>query len=127
MTDLIICLMVTTFFPFVAKAPLAFAMHRDGSYDNRLPRLQQQRLEGFGARANAAHYNCFEALACFAPAVLVVLATNSITQTAVYAAYVFVVARVVYLLCYWFDIHVLRSSSWLIAMGAIVTLFLQAL
>ena len=127
MTELVVCLIIATFMPFIAKAPLALAMHKEGRYDNRHPRQQQQRLQGFGARANAAHYNCFEALACFAPAVLVVIATQTVNSAAITAGYVFVIARFAYLLFYWFDIHVLRSSSWLVAMGAIVTLFLQAL
>ena len=102
-------------------------MHKEGRYDNRHPRQQQARLTGFGARANAAHYNCFEALACFTPAALVVIATDAVSSTAVAAGYVFIAARVIYLLCYWLDIHILRSTSWLVAMGAVVTLFIQAL
>ena len=112
--------------PFIAKAPLALAMHKESRYDNKYPRAQQQRLEGFGARANAAHYNCFEALACFAPAVLAVLAVDAVNEMAILCAWIFVAARVAYVVCYWLNQHVIRSISWTIAMAAMIVLFVQA-
>ena len=126
MSILLASLLFTIVMPFLAKAPLAFAMNKESRYDNAYPREQQARLQGFGARANAAHYNCFEALACYAPAVLVVIATNSVNQTAVVCAIVFVVFRLLYLLCYWLDKATLRSSCWIVAMAALFTLFAQA-
>jgi uncharacterized MAPEG superfamily protein len=55
---------IVVFMPLFAKIPLALMMHKEGRYDNRHPRGQQNRLEGLGARAKAAHDNCFEAI-CF--------------------------------------------------------------
>jgi dihydromonapterin reductase/dihydrofolate reductase len=65
MASLLITLFIVALLPFIAKAPLVWAMHRAGGYDNHYPRQQQSRLTGFGQRCNAAHYNCFEALAVY--------------------------------------------------------------
>ena len=113
MTIVIICLFIATFMPILAKAPLAIAMNKiKGGYDNRNPREQQNTLSGFGARAKAAHENCFEALIMFTPGALAVTATDSAGQFAEYLAIAFVAARLAYLLAYYFDKHVLRSSFW---------------
>ena len=93
MTIIIICLFIATLMPILAKAPLAMAMNKAGGYDNRNPREQQKTLSGFGARAKAAHENCFEALIMFTPGALAVLVTNNAGQLAEYVAIAFVVAE----------------------------------
>jgi len=65
MTILIYCAFVAMLLPFASKMPLAYAMNKAGGYDNKNPRAQQDKLEGFGARAKAAHYNSYEALIMF--------------------------------------------------------------
>jgi len=125
MNTLLLCLLISLALPFLAKVPLAIAMHRHGGYDNRLPRLQQQRLDAFGARANAAHYNAFEAITYFAPAVLAVVATNSVNPTAELNAVIFIVARILYTLAYLADWHLFRSTVWVIGVAASFTLFVQ--
>jgi uncharacterized MAPEG superfamily protein len=112
MTIIIICLFIATLMPMIAKAPLALAMNKAGGYDNRNPREQQNSLSGFGARAKAAHENCFEALIMFTPGALAVLITNNAGQLAEYFAIAFVVSRLAYLLAYYLDKHVLRSAFW---------------
>jgi|TARA_B110000240_G_C13427294_1_gene422143 uncharacterized MAPEG superfamily protein len=113
MTIIIICLFIATLMPILAKAPLAIAMNKiKGGYDNRTPREQQKFLSGFGARAKAAHENCFEALIMFTPGALAVLVTNNAGQVAEYFAIAFVLSRLTYLLAYYFDKHVLRSTFW---------------
>lgn len=127
MTVFIICLVLVCVMPFLAKVPLAVAMHRNGGYDNALPREQQQHLKGFGARANAAHYNCFEAITYYAPAALVVLATSSIGTTHVALAVSFVVCRVLYLLCYWYAWNTLRSIMFVAGLAVSIALFITAI
>jgi uncharacterized MAPEG superfamily protein len=112
MTIIIICLFIATLMPILAKAPLALAMNKVGGYDNRNPREQQKSLSGFGARAKAAHENCFEALAMFTPGALAVLVTHNAGQLAEYFAIAFIASRVAYLLAYYFDRHMLRSTFW---------------
>jgi uncharacterized MAPEG superfamily protein len=113
MTIVIICLFIATIMPILAKAPLAIAMNKEkGGYNNRTPREQQKLLSGFGARAKAAHENCFEALIMFTPGALAVLITNNAGQLAEYFAIAFVASRLAYLCAYYFDKHVLRSFFW---------------
>lgn len=127
MNILLTCLLIAVVMPIVAKAPLAWAMAKQGRYDNRLPRLQQQQLQGFGARAKAAHENSFEALIMFTPGVLALVATGKITDISQYFAIGFVLARVGYLICYWFNQDKLRSLLWMAGFGLSVALLVQAI
>ena len=122
MTIIIICLFIATLMPILAKAPLAMAMNKAGGYDNRNPREQQKTLSGFGARAKAAHENCFEALMMFTPGALAGLVTNNAGQLAEYVAIAFVASRLAYLFAYYFDKHVLRSIFWGIGFISSLTL-----
>ena len=119
MTIVVICMAIVVFMPIRAKAPLAILMNKQGGYDNRNPRTQQKALEGLGARAKAAHENCFEATAYFAPTVLLVVAVNALTHTTAYLCIAFVVSRLIYIACYLADWHVLRSVVWAIGMFTI--------
>lgn len=119
MSILVICLAIVVFMPILAKVPLALMMNKQGGYDNRLPRQQQNSLEGLGARAKAAHDNCFEATTYFAPTVLLVLALNAVSQATAVLCIAFVACRLLYLVCYWANWHVLRSSIWLVGMGTV--------
>ncbi|MFT5542811.1 MAG: putative MAPEG superfamily protein [Glaciecola sp.] len=127
MITVVICLAIVVFMPLIAKVPMALMMNKIGGYDNRLPRLQQDKLEGLGARAKAAHDNCFEATTYFAPTVLAVLALNAVDHTTAYLCIAFVVCRLVYLVCYWTDLHVLRSAVWLIGMGTVAAHYFMLL
>jgi uncharacterized MAPEG superfamily protein len=123
MSTILICLLIATLMPVLAKIPLSIAMNKkQGGYDNRYPREQQKLLTGFGARSFAAHANCFEALILFVPGALAVIVTQSAGYLAQYTAIVFIVARFGYLCAYWFNLHILRSILWTI--GYIASLFL---
>lgn len=126
MTTLLICLFIATVMPIIAKAPLAYAMNQlEGGYDNRHPRAQQSKLTGFGARAQAAHNNCFEALIMFTPGAMACIATNTLGKSIIYLAMGFVAARIIYVLAYLFDFHVIRSTSWFVGfMISVVLIYL---
>ncbi len=119
------CIFVSALLIFVAKAPVARAMQQEGGgrYDNRHPRSQQARLTGFGARALAAHQNSFEAFPLFVAGVLMAHVTGSQGSLVDALALTFVVARVLYLLCYWADWHWQRSLVW--ALGLLSSLGLM--
>ncbi|QSX36450.1 MULTISPECIES: MAPEG family protein [Shewanella] len=127
MTTLLACLLLAMLLPYLAKAPVALAMAKLGGYDNHHPRSQQARLEGFGARALAAHQNAFESLLIFGLAVLAVLATDSANGIAEGAAVVHIVARLGYQLAYLYDKDKLRSSLWFVGIIASFTILAQAL
>jgi uncharacterized MAPEG superfamily protein len=114
---LITCTIIAALLPYFAKAPLAYAMFKTGSkhkpgYDNEEPRSQQRELTGFGARCLAAHENSFEALLIFATAVMLTFATDNVTRHAALLASIFVVCRILYLICYWVNWDKLRSTVW---------------
>lgn len=127
METMLIALFIAVLLPILAKVPLAIAQIKTGRYDNRNPRSQQASLSGFGARAKAAHENSFEALILFTPGVLVIVALNVATELAQYAAILFVFARIVYLLMYWIDQHIMRSIAWALGYGASLFLVWEAM
>jgi uncharacterized MAPEG superfamily protein len=112
---------------YLSKLPVAVAMQRAGGYDNRHPRAQQAALEGFGARAVAAHLNGFETFAPFAVAVLIahLLAAPAARIDALAA--IFVASRVVYVACYLANLASLRSAVWMVGFAATLGLFLLPL
>jgi uncharacterized MAPEG superfamily protein len=115
MSVIVMCLFIAALLPLLAKAPVAYAMHKLGGYDNKHPRNQQAQLTGFGARALAAHQNSFESLIIFAPAALVALVTNHTGETVQYLAIIHVLARALYNLLYLLNYDLLRTLSWTIA------------
>lgn len=115
MVVIIICALVAVLLPYLAKVPLAIAMHKESKYDNNYPRTQQSKLTGFGARALAAHQNSFESLIVFSVALAVILATNNISITIQVLAVTYIVARIAYCIMYYINFSKLRSVMWLIA------------
>lgn len=120
MSIIIICVAAIVFMPFLAKIPVALQMHKLNGYDNKNPRDQQAKLTGFGARAMAAHNNCFEAICLFAPTILLVLALDEHTVYTVQLCLLFVLTRLLYLVFYWMDLDKLRSLVWLIGIATLV-------
>ncbi|HLD68796.1 MAG TPA: MAPEG family protein [Pseudomonas sp.] len=111
------CVFISALLIFLAKAPVAKAMKEEGGrYDNHLPRTQQARLTGFGARALAAHLNSFEAFPLFAVGVLMAHVTQTHGVLVDGLAVTFVIARVLYLCCYWADLGWQRSLVWTIGL-----------
>ncbi|ERI53651.1 MAPEG family protein [Pseudomonas sp. AOB-7] len=121
------CVFISALLIFIAKAPVAKAMAEEGSgrYDNRHPRTQQNRLTGFGARALAAHQNSFEAFPLFAVGVLMAHVTQTYGVLVDVLAVTFVVSRVLYLLCYWYDLHWQRSLIWVVGLLCSLLLMLS--
>ena len=117
MNTLILTLIIAALLPYLAKAPVAYAMHKLGGYDNNHPRAQQAKLTGFGARALAAHQNAFESFMIFAAAILLAISTNNINENIHYLAFTYLGARIIYNLLYLLNIGILRSIVWFISLG----------
>jgi len=117
MTTLIICLFIAVLMPYLAKIPIIYAI-KDArlGYDNNHPRTQQAQLQGFGARAAAAHQNSFESLIVFSTAALTALVTNNTSSKIQVLALVYIVARVIYHIAYLIDFASLRSTIWFISL-----------
>ena len=127
MTILLICALLAVLMPYFAKAPLAVAMNKLDGYDNKHPRDQQAKLTGFGARALAAHQNCFESLAVFAVALAVVLGTNNVHQVTELLAITHIISRILYCLFYYLNLDVLRSLVWFVGLGSAVAMIVVCL
>jgi len=93
MTILLVCALIAVIMPYVARIPAIIEMNKLGGYDNKHPRQQQTQLTGLGARALAAHQNCFESLAVFAVALAAVLGTNNVNAVTETLAMTHIVAR----------------------------------
>jgi uncharacterized MAPEG superfamily protein len=119
------CVFISALLIFVARMPVGKAMKEQGCYNNHLPRQQQAQLTGFGARALAAHQNSFEAFIVFAVGVLMAHTTQTADWLIDGLAIVFVVARIVYLLCYWADLAWQRSLVWVIGLVCSLLLMLS--
>lgn len=103
--------------PYLAKVPLAVAMHKAGGYDNNHPREQQAKLRGMGARALASHQNGFESLIVFASAILLAIATGATNEKVQLLAVTHIGFRVAYHTLYLLNAGRLRSIAWTIAIG----------
>ncbi|MBV4466184.1 putative MAPEG superfamily protein [Pseudomonas sp. F-14 TE3623] len=117
------CVLISALLIYVAKIPVAKAMNEQGGYDNHLPRQQQAQLTGFGARALAAHQNSFEAFILFAVGVLMAHTTQTAGWLIDTLAIIFVITRIIYLLCYWGDLAWQRSLVWFV--GLVCSLLLM--
>jgi uncharacterized MAPEG superfamily protein len=117
------CVFISAILIYLARMPVTTAMKELGGYDNHLPRQQQTQLTGLGARALAAHQNTFEAFILFAVGVLMAHTTQTAGWLIDLLAIIFVISRVIYLVCYWKDLTWQRSLVWLV--GFICSLLLM--
>jgi uncharacterized MAPEG superfamily protein len=94
-------------------------------FNNRHPRAQQSKLTGWAFRANSAHYNSIEAFCFIAPAVLACAARG--IAFSVQLEWIWVISRLVYIVAYIGDVHILRSTSWIVAIAVNAYLFIIAI
>jgi len=95
-----------------------------GGLDNNNPRDQQQRLEGWGRRANAAHQNMIEAFPLFAAGMLASMFGRVDLNVTVGLGSAFVVLRAIYIALYVGDKATARSGVWSLAFLACCALLL---
>lgn len=119
------CVFISALLIYVARLPVAKAMKEQGGYNNHLPRQQQGQLAGFGARAVAAHQNSFEAFILFAVGVLMAHTTQTAGWLIDLLAIIFVISRVIYLLCYWGDLAWQRSLVWFVGFACSLLLIIS--
>ncbi|MBP0718075.1 MAPEG family protein [Burkholderia sola] len=119
MTTSQLCLFIVALLPF----PMTLLAKARKGYDNRTPRDYLAKLEGWRARAQAAHQNSWEALALFAVALLVAWHNGANVHRVDQLAIAFVAIRVVYALMYLLNWASLRSLVWFGGMACVVGLF----
>ena len=122
MTIAYACVLFMGLFPYVATG---IAKKGFENYDNSMPRQWLAQQTGFRARANAAQANLFESLPLFFAAVIIASINNAPQTRVDLLALGFVVARIVYLVCYIANWPTARSIVWLIGIACVVSIFLQ--
>lgn len=120
-------LLVAVILPY-AWLPVALSARKEqfGNLDNAHPRLQTSKLEGKGARAYSAHQNAMEALAVYAPAVLVAHITHANPTHSMILAIVWVVARFLHGVLYVANVDKARSMMFALGMLAAIGQFVIA-
>lgn len=121
------CLLLAILIPYI----LGFVSHyyrqkQFGSIDNKHPRLQQAKLEGAGARAQAASQNAFEALPVFTAGVLVSHVAGADASRAALLSEIFVLARVLHAAFYLANIDLARTLVFLVGLACCLGLFVIA-
>ncbi|EDM73566.1 hypothetical protein PPSIR1_35617 [Plesiocystis pacifica SIR-1] len=128
MTTPFLCVLIAFVFAWVTRIPVFVAIRQAGKeIDNELPPRQMASLEGFGARAVAAHRSALDHLAPFVAAVLVAHLGDADPRRSAVLAIAFVVAQVLHTAAYLANIDYLRSFVWLIGFFTTLGLFLLAL
>ena len=93
----------------------AAAYKRKGKWDNRTPRNLPEKKSGLPFRAQSAHYNEGEQFAITFVVVLASLQLQNDVEWINFCLSGWVIHRVAYHLCYWTNIHALRSFTYLCA------------
>ncbi|GHF38080.1 MAPEG family protein [Seohaeicola zhoushanensis] len=91
------------------------------------PRDEPRQLTGFAGRAQRALSNHFEGLVLFTIAVVVVTLGGQSTAFTAACAWVYLVARLLYVPAYLFALSPWRSVVWSVGLAATVLMLLAAL
>lgn len=116
------CVLAAAILPLLFTAVAKFSEGGKG-FTNRKPRLFQQALEGYRARAHWAHLNSLEAFPPFAAGVLVAQFVHAPQGRIDLLAIAFIVLRLVYGVLYIADKALLRSTVWALGFACVVGLF----
>jgi uncharacterized MAPEG superfamily protein len=123
MTTPFVCILLAWVLAYAPKLASSVAMYRQpGGYDNKHPRAQQAKLEGWGARAQAAHMNGLENFPAFGIAVLVAHVGGADPRRAGLLAISYVIARALYVIAYVANVDRLRSILWTLGLAATAAL-----
>ncbi|MHC8397396.1 MAPEG family protein [Pseudomonas sp. LB3P93] len=123
MTVALWCILIAIFLPYICTG-IAKVVGGYRLADNHDPRDFLESLNGLGRRAHAAQLNSFEVTPAFAAAVIVAhLAGNAELVTINVLSVLFITSRLLYIICYLADWHILRSLVWFVGIGLIVSFF----
>ncbi|MDP3422332.1 MAG: MAPEG family protein [Burkholderiaceae bacterium] len=125
------CVLVAALLPTlcagIAKWGAFGKSRKEGGYDNHNPRAWLARQTDWRARANAAQANSFEALPFFIGAVIIAHQLQAPQVRLDMLAFLFVFARLIYIMMYLADMATARSLAWMVALGLnIAILFIGA-
>lgn len=126
MTTALWCLMITALIPTALSFIGGYARHKElGSADNKNPRQQYAQSTGLAARVFAAQQNAWEGLILFTAALVAAFVSGVPQEQLATVSIVFVVARVLHAVFYMADRDILRSLSYLVALGSVICIFIM--
>lgn len=121
------CILIASLLPYAwSSAAMKARADQFGEVDNRLPRAQQARLEGWGARALGAASNGFETFPAFAAAVIVAHIAGADPGWSAIWSVVYVAARILHGVFYAIDLDKLRSAAFGLGQACAIALFILA-
>lgn len=119
-----LCVAIAALLPYLwSYVVLSQRVRQFGGFDNKLPRPEQARLEGLGARAVGAASNAFETFPMFATAVLAATIVQLSPERVSLLSVVYVVARFFHGLLYLMDLDKLRTLVFMIGFLALMALY----
>jgi uncharacterized MAPEG superfamily protein len=122
MTIAYTCVLIILLFPYI----FATIAKAGSSYNNHDPRNFLEKTTGWRKRANYVQLNSFEASPAFAIAVIIAHLAHAYQPTIDKIAIIFVLARIIYAICYLTDKAALRSLFWGVGFACIIGLFYVA-
>ena len=90
-------------------------------------RDEHRTVSGIAGRLGRALNNSITAMVLFAPAVLLIVVTDSSSNQTVLACQAFLIARLVYLPAYAFKLTGIRSLAWTVGLLSTALLYFLAL
>jgi len=79
-------------------------------------RAEPAGADGFSGRATRTLQNNLESCAMYAPVALAIVVLHKQSNLSFYAALFYMLARIIFVFCYWFNVSGLRSTAWLVGM-----------
>ena len=120
MTIAYFCIVIIFFIPLLCAGYAKFSVK---GYDNRQPREFLDKLQGKAKRAHYAQLNTLENFAPFAVGILIAHQLHAPQKIMDILAMSFVCFRILYVLFYISDQHILRSIVWFLGFLITISLF----
>lgn len=119
-----LCVAIAALLPYLwSYVVLAQRVRQFGGFDNKLPRPEQAKLEGLGARALGAACNAFETFPLFAVSVLAAAFVQLDPARISMLSIVYIVARFLHGVFYLMDLDKLRTLVFMIGFLALMALY----
>ena len=119
-----LCVAIAALLPYLwSYVVLAQRVRQFGGFDNKLPRPEQARLEGLGARAVGAASNAFETFPLFAVPVLAATIVQLSPDRVMLLCVVYIVARFLHGVFYLMDLDKLRTLVFMVGFLALMALY----
>ncbi len=113
------CVFITVIFPYI----FTVLAKTDPKFDNQDPRGYLEKTKGWRRRAHYVQLNSFEIMPAFASAVIIAHLVHAHPPTVDKLAITFLIARVLYGICYLSDKAIFRTLFWAIGLGCVIALF----